>query len=131
MTQATTMSSTTAFSDSHEKSLYCASLASSKQARDLVILELKDHCAVADYFIICGGTSDRHVRAIAEHIELNRKERGSQALGIEGLREGTWVLLDYHDVVIHVFREKEREFYDLESLWAECPRLAFSDPDEQ
>lgn len=124
------MSKMEEYSDSREKSLYCARLASSKKARDLVILELKVHSSLADYFIICGGTSDRHVRAIAEHIELNLKAHGSHALGIEGLREGKWVLLDYADVIIHIFQEKEREFYDLESLWIECPRIAYRDPDE-
>jgi ribosome-associated protein len=124
------MSKAEAFSDSHEKALYCARLACSKKARELVILELKGHSSLADYFIICGGTSDRHVRAVAEHLELNLKARGSQALGIEGLREGKWVLLDCADVIIHVFQEKEREFYDLESLWVECPRIAFRDSDE-
>lgn len=117
--------------DSHEKSLFCARLACDKKAENLVILELKGLSALADYFIICGGTSDRHVQAIASHIEISLKEKGFLALGIEGIREGKWVLLDYDDVIIHVFQEKERMFYDLESLWTECSRIPFLEAGEQ
>jgi ribosome-associated protein len=117
--------------DSLEKFLFCAKLAHDKKARNLVILELKSVSSLADYFIICSGTSDRHVQAIASHIEISLKEKGSFALGIEGFRAGRWVLLDYDDVIIHVFQEKEREFYDLESLWNECPRIPFLDAGEQ
>jgi ribosome-associated protein len=117
--------------DSLEKFLFCAKLAHDKKARNLVILELKGVSSLADYFIICSGTSDRHVQAIASHIEISLKEKGSFALGIEGFRAGRWVLLDYDDVIIHVFQEKEREFYDLESLWNECPRIPSLDAGEQ
>ncbi len=117
--------------DSPEKFLFCAKLAHDKKARNLVILELKGVSSLADYFIICSGTSDRHVQAIASHIEISLKEKGSFALGIEGFRAGRWVLLDYDDVIIHVFQEKEREFYDLESLWNECPCIPFLDAGEQ
>jgi ribosome-associated protein len=117
--------------DSLEKFLFCAKLAHDKKARNLVILELKSVSSLADYFIICSGTSDRHVQAIASHIEISLKEKGSLALGIEGFRAGRWVLLDYDDVIIHVFQEKERGFYDLESLWNECPRIPSLDAGEQ
>jgi ribosome-associated protein len=109
--------------NSLEKSLLCAKFAYDKKTINLVVLELKDYSALSDYFIICSGTSDRHVQAIVSHIEMSLKEKGTVALGIEGVREGKWVLLDYDDVIIHVFQETEREFYDLESLWAECPRI--------
>jgi len=113
--------------DSLEKSLLCAKFAHDKKTQNLVILELKDFSALADYFIICSGTSDRHVQAIVSHIERALKEKGTVALGIEGVQEGKWVLLDYDDVIIHVFQEKEREFYDLESLWVECPRIPYNE----
>jgi len=109
--------------NSLEKSLFCAKCAYDKKTTNLIILELKDYSALSDYFIICSGTSDRHVQAIVSHIEMSLKEKGTVALGIEGVREGKWVLLDYDDVIIHVFQENEREFYDPASLWAECPRI--------
>jgi len=109
--------------DSLEKSVFCASLANDKQAKDLIILELKQMSCLADYFIICTGTSNRHVQALANHIETSLKKTGILALGIEGVREGKWVLLDFDDVIIHVFLEEERQFYDLENLWVECPRI--------
>ena len=109
--------------DSLEKSAFCARLANDKQAKDLIILELKQMSCLADYFIICTGTSNRHVQALANHIQASLKEIGIHALGIEGVREGKWVLLDFDDVIIHVFMEEERQFYDLENLWVECPRI--------
>jgi len=118
--------------DSHEKSICCARLAGDKKANNIVILELRGVSSLADFFIICSGTSDRHVQAIANHIETTmKKEMESIALGVEGLREGRWVLLDYDDVIIHVFQEKERALYDLESLWTECPRVPFYDTADQ
>ena len=117
--------------DSLEKFLLCARLAHDKKAKNIVILELKGVSALADYFIICSGTSDRHVQAIASHVEISMKEKGTPALGTEGIQTGKWVLLDYDDVIIHVFQEKEREFYDIESLWNECPRIPFLDAEEQ
>ena len=109
--------------ESLEKSRFCARLAHDKKAENLVVLELKGVSALADYFIICSGTSDRHVQAISHHIEAGLKKEGELALGMEGLREAKWVLLDYDDVIIHIFQKDERLFYDLESLWSECPRL--------
>ncbi len=116
--------------DSLEKSLVCARLAHDKKVKNLVILKLKEISSLADYFIICSGTSDRHVQAVANHIEISLKKKGSLALGIEGVREGKWALLDYDDVIIHVFQEKEREFYDLENLWLDCPRVPFPEAEE-
>ena len=116
--------------DSLEKALFCAGLVNDKNADQPVVLELKGTSALADYFIICAGTSDRHVQALASHVELSLKERGFLALGIEGVRSAKWVLLDYDDVIIHVFQESEREFYDLESLWSECPRIPVPDAQE-
>lgn len=113
--------------DSREKALYCAQCACDKKADNIAILELKEVSSLADYFIVCSGTSDRHVQAIATNIEISMKQEGSLPLGIEGVREAKWVLLDYADIIIHVFQENERLFYDLEGLWTECPRIPFAD----
>ncbi len=90
---------------------------------DPVALEVKGICSFADYFLIASGTSRRHVLALAEHLEEALGQAGVKPLGVEGLQEGLWVLMDYNDVVIHIFSESLREFYNLEGLWAEAPRL--------
>lgn len=87
-----------------------------------VALEVKGLCSFADYFLICSGNSRRHVLALAEHLEEALRRAGTKPLGVEGLQEGLWVLMDYNDVVIHIFSQPHREFYNLEGLWAEAPR---------
>ncbi len=93
---------------------------------DPVVLEVKELCSFADYFIICAGTSRRHVSALAQHLEEALARAGVKPLGVEGIPEGQWVLLDYNDVVIHIFLEELRSFYNLEGLWAEAPRTPLS-----
>lgn len=93
------------------------------KALDVVVLDLQGLTSFADSFIICSGRSHRQVSAIAEFVEQNLKAKGIKPLGIEGLREGHWVLMDYGDVVIHVFFEPIRIFYDLESLWSDARRI--------
>lgn len=90
---------------------------------DLVILEVKYLSSVTDYFVICSGNSDRQVKAIAAHVEEKLGKKGIVPLGVEGKREGRWVLMDYGDVVVHVFYQPVREFYELERLWSEAPRM--------
>lgn len=111
--------------DSLEKALLCAQIADANKAQDLSILELKEETSLSDYFIICSGTSDRHAKSMAEDIELRLKEKGIRPLGKEGLQEAKWILLDYDDVIIHIFQKEERAFYDLERLWQGCPQIPF------
>lgn len=89
-----------------------------------VILEVKGLCAFADYFLICSGTSSRHILALAQHLEEALARVGIKPLGMEGLQEGHWVLLDYNDLVIHLFSQELRDFYDLEGLWSEAPQIS-------
>ena len=112
-----------AFKDSKEKSLFCAKAALEKKAFNVTILELKKASSLTDYFLICSGRSDRQVQAIAESIEEKMSEKGARPLGEEGMREGRWVLMDYDDVVIHIFYDPVRRHYDLEGLWIEAPRI--------
>ncbi len=93
------------------------------KAIDLAILEVKNLSSFTDYFVISSGNSDRQVQAIASHIEEKLGKQGLHPLGIEGKREGRWVLLDYGDVVIHIFYHPIRDFYDLERLWSDAPRV--------
>lgn len=109
--------------DAKEKALWYAHLALDKKAVDLVVLDVQEQSSFTSYFIICSGTSDRHVQAIAAHLEISGKQAGMLPLGVEGAREGRWVLLDCADVVIHVFHEPVREFYDLERLWTDAQRI--------
>jgi ribosome-associated protein len=95
----------------------------SMKALDVVVLDLQGLISFADSFIICSGRSHRQVSAIAEFVEQNLKAKGIKPLGIEGLRAGHWVLMDYGDVVIHVFFEPIRIFYDLEGLWSDARRI--------
>lgn len=111
------------YNNSKEKAFLCARAALDHKAIDLVILSIQNLASFADYFVICSGNSDRQVQAIASHIEEKLAKEGLQPLGIEGKREGRWVLLDYGEVVVHVFYQPVREFYDLERLWADAPRV--------
>lgn len=89
---------------------------------DPVVLEVKGLCFFADYFLICSGTSRRHVLALAQRLEEALGQAGAKPLGVEGVQEGLWVLMDYNDVVIHIFSQELRQFYDLEGLWADAPQ---------
>jgi len=113
--------------ESRKRALLCVNASLEKKATDLVILNVKEISAFADYFIICTGGSDRQVRAIASAIQENLKKAGILPLGVEGEAAGRWLLLDYEDVIIHVFLDTVRTFYDLERLWVEAPRMAVPD----
>lgn len=95
-----------------------------KKAADAVVLDVRGLTSVADFFIICSGRSNRQVAAIADFVERDLKKRGIKPLSVEGKNEGLWVLLDYGDVIIHVFYETVRKFYDLEGLWSDAKRIA-------
>jgi len=97
--------------------------ATSKKALDIVLLDLRGLSNITDYFLIISGNSDRHVQSIAEAILENMKKEGHRPLGIEGMTSGKWVLLDYNELVIHVFYEPIRRYYDIEGLWSDAPRL--------
>ena len=94
-----------------------------KKAIDVVVLDLRKLSSIADVFIICSGRSNRQVMAIAEHIQVDLKKHGITPLSVEGKKEGQWVLLDYGHVIIHVFYEPIRSFYDLEGLWIDAERI--------
>jgi ribosome-associated protein len=117
---------TEAFKDAKEKSLFCAQAALERKAFNITILELKQVSAVTDYFLICSGRSDRQVQAIAQFIEERMHEKGIRPLGEEGMQQGRWVLMDYADVVIHIFYDQVRLHYDLEGLWREAPQIDVS-----
>jgi ribosome-associated protein len=111
-----------------EPVLEAAAAASSKKAEDIAILDVSDLLVITDHFVICSGNNDRQVRTIAEEVEGRlAKEFGRKPYRREGQTEGTWVLLDYVDFVVHVFGQEAREYYDLERLWADAPRVPFEE----
>jgi len=97
------------------------------KGQELLILDVKSLSSLGDYFLICSGGSKRHVQALAEHLQQTLKQVGVKPLGLEGVDEGHWVLLDYIDVVIHLFIKPLREFYDLGGLWVEAHRVPLED----
>jgi ribosome-associated protein len=98
-----------------------------RKAIELVVLDVRGVTDVAETFMICSGRSNRQVTAIAEFIESELKKTGIRPLSAEGVKDGQWALIDYGYVVIHVFNEPVRRFYDLESLWADARRIDLSE----
>jgi ribosome-associated protein len=94
-----------------------------KKAMHVVALDVRELSSIADVFIICSGRSNRQVSAIAEHIERELRRHKIKPLSVEGTAEGHWVLMDYGHVIIHVFFDPVREFYDLEGLWSDARRI--------
>lgn len=107
-----------------ELALLCVNAALERKARDVVLLKVRELSSFTDYFVICSGTSDRQVRSIADHIEERLKKEGVLPLGIEGRQGGHWVLMDYGEVILHIFYEATREFYEIERLWTDAPSLS-------
>jgi ribosome-associated protein len=92
-----------------------------RKAEDVTILDLRGMASATDFFLIASGRSDTHVSAIADHVIDELKREGVRPVGVEGLRAGRWVLIDYVDFVVHVFHPTAREFYQLERLWGDAP----------
>jgi len=114
--------------DSRERAISCALFALDKKALNVKILEIKRLSSIADYLVLASGTSDKQTQAIAESVKKGLKHFG-KALDVEGLREGNWVVIDYGDVIVHVFRDEMRRYYNLDELWNAAPHLEI--PEEQ
>jgi ribosome-associated protein len=110
------------------KALACAEAALDKKAVDLVVLDVAALSSIADYLVICTGKSDRQVQAIAQAIDEHLRAHGHRPIAIEGMNRGQWVLMDFTDVIVHIFYKPVREFYDLERLWEHAPRVQLPEP---
>jgi ribosome-associated protein len=93
-----------------------------KKAEDVVVFDVRGLSSYADYLVIMTADSDRQAGAIADHVDARMKEAGHQKVSVEGYETGTWIIVDYGDVVTHVMGRQAREFYDLDGLWADAPR---------
>jgi ribosome-associated protein len=102
-----------------------------RKAEGVVALDVRALTSVADAFIICSGRSNRQVTAIAESVQRTLKKQGIRPLSVEGKNEGQWVLMDYGDVVIHIFYETVREFYDLDGLWRDAEKVTAPGMDKE
>jgi ribosome-associated protein len=107
-----------------EKLLIAARGAAARKAIEMVALDIRRIASFADFFLICSGTSSRQIQAIVDEVrERLRAERGSRPLHIEGYETGEWILMDYGDLIVHVFAEESRKFYQLERLWRDAERV--------
>ena len=95
----------------------------SKKAEDIVVLNVGEVSSLADHFVVCSGQSQRQTQAIADAVVDELRSEGWRPLGVEGHQRGDWILLDYGDLVVHVFTPEKRAFYDLERLWRAAPRV--------
>ena len=106
-----------------EKARLMSRVALQRKPRDPLLLDVRKSCSFADFFLILSGTSTRQTQALAGHLEETLSKQGIRLRGKEGMETGQWILMDYDEVIVHIFFESAREFYDLEGLWMEAPRL--------
>ena len=110
--------------DSKKLALLCRELADNRKAEDIVILDVSELSSVTDYFVIASGSSEPHLRAIAEEMtDTLKEEHGLGPRAMDGTLQTGWLVLDFFDVIVHVMRNDVRQRYDLESLWGDAPRL--------
>lgn len=113
---------------SKDRALLCATYALEKKALNVRVLNVRGLSSLTDYLVIASGQSDRQVQAIAESVRIGLKQNHDLApMAVEGVREGRWVLLDYGDVMVHVFHEPVRDYYDLDGLWREAIEVPVPD----
>ena len=101
----------------------CAKVALDNKAEDLIVHDVHELTSFTDFFVIMSGRSTRHVQGLAENIEKELSSKRISTKHCEGLQEGIWVLLDFNDVVVHIFYKESRNFYDLDSLWHDAPKV--------
>jgi ribosome-associated protein len=114
--------------NSRERAIECALFALEKKALNVKALEIGRLSSIADYLVLASGTSDKQTQAIADSVKQGLKKFG-KALDVEGLREGNWIVIDYGDVIVHIFKEEVRRYYNLEELWSAAPCLEI--PEEE
>jgi ribosome-associated protein len=111
--------------DADQLARAAADIASDKKASDVIVLDVRDVTTIADFFVVCSGNNSRQIQAIAEAIDEGLGQQGGRLLHREGDAETGWVLLDFGDVIVHIFAPKEREYYRLERLWNEAKTVVY------
>lgn len=113
---------------SQDRAQLCAAYALDKKAFNVRLLDVRKISSLTDYLLIASGRSDRQVQAVADSIHLGlKKNHATMPLAIEGIKEGRWVLIDYGDVMVHVFQESVRDYYDLDGLWSEAAEIPIAE----
>ena len=115
---------------SDEKALRAQTALTDARALDPVLLDMRPLTLITDYFLICHGTSNVHIRGLADAVLDALKQANVGPYGVEGYDDARWILVDYGDVIVHIFAEEERDFYDLERLWSDAARLPAPTEDE-
>lgn len=113
--------------DSKEIALLACKAIDAKKGKNILQLELAEISLIADYFVICNGTSRTQTQAIADHVEKELEKTGLFLARREGYAEGKWILQDYGTVIVHIFQEEERQFYNLERLWGDAAVIYYND----
>src|SRR5436309_4581494 len=106
-----------------ERALLCARVAEDNKGRDIVVLDMRGITPLYDFFVLATGSSRRQIHTITEEVDAALREQGDRRLSVEGYEASTWVVQDYGDVMIHVFNPQTREYYSLEDLWADAPKI--------
>jgi ribosome-associated protein len=111
--------------DSAQVARAAVDIASDRKASDVLLLDIREVTTIADYFVICSANNPRQIQAIADTLEEELEKQGAKALHREGIAEAGWILLDFGDVIIHIFGTKEREYYRLERLWSQAKTVVY------
>lgn len=103
--------------------LLAAEVCDEKKAKEILVLDVRKITTISDYFIVCSTSNERQARAIADEMRVRMKGLGKREMGVEGIDDARWVLQDFGDIVLHIFHESQREFYDIEGLWADAKQV--------
>ena len=109
-----------------ERARLCANVAAENRGRDVLLIDMRKLTTLVDYFVIASGTSRRQIHSMADEIDHAMSQLGDRKIGLEGYGVSHWVLLDYGDIVIHLFDDETRRYYDLENLWGDAPRIEWN-----
>jgi iojap-like ribosome-associated protein len=116
--------------NARELALQIATFLDNKKAKNIKVLYVSEQTIIADYFVIAGGTSSTHVNSLADEVEYQLSEKGIKPAKVEGQRSGSWILIDYSSVIVHIFSNEQRDFYKLEKLWADGTEIEFTPKSE-
>lgn len=109
--------------DTKKRALHIAGLLKDKKAEDVVIIDVSSASSIADFIVVSTAGSERQAQSMARHVEQSLEAKGIVALSVEGFHSARWILMDYGDIMVHIFLNEMRAYYDIEGLWVDCPRV--------